>query len=149
MTEILFYHLTEQRPEDVLPGFLEKTLERGSKAAVQCGTEGFRDSLDESLWTFSETSFIGHSTDEGEFAAAQPVILTVASSNPNAADVRFLVDGAIPPDLTLYKRAVLLFDGHDEGQKADARESWTKLKAEGHDVTYWQQNADRRWEKRG
>jgi DNA polymerase III subunit chi len=149
MAEVFFYHLTESRLDEVLPGLLEKTVERGWKAIVQCGTEEFRDTLDEKLWTFSEASFIAHATDEHADASAQPVILTTQSANANNADVRFIVDGAVPPDLTAYTRAVLVFDGHDEGQKADARESWTKLKGEGHDVTYWQQNADRRWEKKG
>jgi DNA polymerase III subunit chi len=149
MTEVLFYHLTESRLDEVLPGLLEKTVERGWRAVVQCGTEEFRDALDEKLWTFSEASFVAHATDEHENADAQPVILTTQNSNPNSADVRFIVDGAVPPDLTPYRRAVLVFDGHDEGQKADARESWTKFKAGGHDVTYWQQNADRKWEKKG
>jgi DNA polymerase-3 subunit chi len=148
MAEVLLYHLTESRLGEVLPGLLEKTLERGWKAVVQCGTEGFRDALDEKLWTFSEASFVAHATDEHAGAEAQPVILTTQSSNPNNADVRFIVDGAVPPDLSSYRRAVLLFDGHDEGQKADARESWTRFKAAGHDVTYWQQNADRRWERK-
>jgi DNA polymerase III subunit chi len=149
MTEVLFYHLTESRLDEVLPGLLEKTLERGWRAVVQCGTEEFRDALDEKLWTFSEASFIAHATDEHKNADAQPVILTTQSSNANSADVRFIVDGAVSPDLSAYRRAVLVFDGYDEGQKADARESWTKFKAEGHEVTYWQQNADRKWEKKG
>jgi DNA polymerase III subunit chi len=149
MTEVLFYHLTESRLDEVLPGLLEKTVERGWKAVVQCGTEEFRDALDEKLWTFSEASFIAHATDEHSEAAAQPVILTTQSFNANSADVRFIVDGAVPPDLSPYRRAVLVFDGHDEGQKSDARESWTKFKDEGHEVTYWQQNSDRKWEKKG
>jgi DNA polymerase III subunit chi len=149
MAEVFFYHLTESRLDEVLPELLEKSLERGWKAVVQCGTEGFRDALDEKLWTFSEASFVAHATDEHENAAAQPVILTTQSANPNGADVRFIVDGAVPPDPSPYRRAVLVFDGHDEGQKTDARESWTKFKSEGHDVTYWQQNAERRWEKKG
>jgi DNA polymerase III subunit chi len=149
MTEVLFYHLTESRLDEVLPGLLEKTVERGWKAVVQCGTEEFRDALDEKLWTFSEASFIAHTTDEHENASVQPVLLTTRSANANSADVRFIVDGAVPPDLSSYRRAVLVFDGHDEDQKSDARESWTKFKSEGHDVTYWQQNTDRKWEKKG
>jgi DNA polymerase III subunit chi len=149
MTEVLFYHLTESRLDEVLPGLLEKTLERGWKAVVQCGTEEFRDALDEKLWTFSEASFVAHATDDNEQSCEQPVLLTTQAANANSADVRFIVDGAVPPDLSPYRRAVLVFDGHDEQQKADARESWTRFKAEGHDVRYWQQSADRKWEEKG
>ncbi len=149
MAEILFYHLTESRLEDVLPGLLEKTVERGWKAVVQCGTEAWRDEFDEKLWTYSDVSFIGHATDESENASDQPVILMTGAGNPNGATVRFIVDGAVPPDLSSYTRAILMFDGHDEGQKEDARASWKQFKSDGHNVTYWQQNADRKWEKKG
>ena len=37
MTEVLFYHLEQQPLERVLPSLLERTLERGWRAVVQCG----------------------------------------------------------------------------------------------------------------
>ena len=37
MTEVLFYHLERQPLERVLPNLLERTLERGWRAVVQCG----------------------------------------------------------------------------------------------------------------
>ena len=46
------------------------------------------------------------------------------------------------------KRTVFLFDGHDEGQLAQARGQWKSLKAAGHQVTYWQQTEGRRWERK-
>jgi DNA polymerase-3 subunit chi len=54
----------------------------------------------------------------------------------------------VPPDLTAYRRGVYLFDGHDADALAQARERWKAEKAAGHDVTYWQQAASGRWEKR-
>jgi DNA polymerase III subunit chi len=47
-----------------------------------------------------------------------------------------------------YDRGVIMFDGHDEDQLAAARAQWTALKAAGHEVTYWQQGPDRRWQKK-
>jgi DNA polymerase III subunit chi len=149
MTEVLFYHLSDSRLENVLPGLLEKTVERGWRAVVQCGTESTRDALDQLLWTWSETSFIGHATDEAGAAKHQPVLLTTTPENSNGSTVRFVVDRAVPPDLKEYQRVVLIFDGHDEGQIEDARASWKQMKSAGHAVTYWQQNDDGRWEKKG
>jgi DNA polymerase III subunit chi len=149
VTEVLFYHFTDSRLEDVLPGLVEKTVERGWRAIVQCGTEATRDALDELLWTWSETSFIGHGTDEAGDADNQPVLLTTKPDNPNSATVRFIVDRAVPPDVSAYKRAVVIFDGHDDSQIEDARASWKQMKAAGHDVTYWQQNDQRKWERKG
>lgn len=148
MTEILFYHLTESTLEDSLPALLEKSLERGWQAVVQTGTAERRDALDAHLWTYRDDTFLAHGTGNDGFQQDQPVFLTSGDENPNRADIRFLVDGAAPPDLTGYKRAVFMFDGHDELQLAGARDHWRATRGAGHDVTYWQQTPERRWERK-
>lgn len=148
MAEVLFYHLTESTLEDALPGLLERSLQRGWKAVVQTGSEERRDSLDAHLWTFRDDSFLAHGSDREPHASDQPVVLTTGGGNPNSAEIRFLVDGASPPDIGPYQRAVFLFDGHDAAQLEGAREHWKTMKAAGHTVTYWQQTADRRWERK-
>ena len=148
MTEVLFYHLEHQPLERVLPSLVEKTLERGWRAVVQAGTEERRDALDAHLWTFRDDSFLAHGTEREPHAAEQPVLITTTDANPNGARIRFLVDGATPPDLSAYDRAVFLFDGHDAEQVAAAREHWKAMKSGGHEVTYWQQTPDRRWERK-
>lgn len=148
MAEVLFYHLTESTLEDALPGLLERSLQRGWKAVVQTGSEERRDALDAHLWTFRDDSFLAHGSDREPHAADQPVVLTVGEANPNSAEIRFLVDGASPPDIGAYQRAVFLFDGHDAAQLEGARAHWKTMKAGGHAVTYWQQTPDRRWERK-
>lgn len=148
MAEVLFYHLTESTLEDALPGLLERSLQRGWKAVVQTGSEERRDALDAHLWSFRDDSFLAHGSDREPHAADQPVVLTTGDANPNAAEIRFLVDGASPPDIEPYQRAVFLFDGHDAAQLEGAREHWKTMKAGGHAVTYWQQTPDRRWERK-
>ena len=148
MSEVLFYHLTESTLQDALPGLLERSLGRGWRAVVQTGTEERRDALDAHLWSFRDDSFLAHGTDRDPHAAEQPVLLTTTDDNPNGAQIRFLVDGAVPPDLSPYERAVFLFDGHDAVQVEAAREHWKAVKAGGHAVTYWQQTPDRRWERK-
>ena len=149
MAEILFYQLTESTLEDALPGLLEKTLQRGWRAVVQSGSDERRDVLDAHLWTYRDDSFLAHGRDQEPFASDQPIILTSAATNPNGAVVRFLVDGAEPPaDLGDYQRIVFMFDGHDAAQIEAARGHWKTSKAGGHEATYWQQSADRRWERK-
>ena len=100
---------------------------------MQTGTEERRDVLDAHLWTFRDDSFLAHATDREAHSADQPVLLTTAAGNPNAADIRFIVDGAEPPELDGYKRAVFLFDGHDQAQ-VEARASAVEA-AEGGRTT--------------
>ena len=148
MADILFYHLTESTLEDALPALLEKSLERGWRVVVQTGSEERRDALDAHLWTYRADSFLAHGLESDLLAADQPVVLTTGDGNGNAAQVRFLVDGAAPPALEPYERAIFMFDGHDQAQLDAARGNWRDMKAAGHAVTYWQQTDGRRWEKK-
>lgn len=148
MTEVLFYHLTESKLEDALPPLLDKSIERGWRVAVQMSDPSRRDAFDALLWTFREDSFLPHGSDAGDDCERQPVLLTVSPENPNGATVRFFVDGAEPSAIDIYERVVFMFDGYDQAELAGAREQWKRLKGEGHQLTYWQQTSEGRWEKK-
>jgi DNA polymerase-3 subunit chi len=149
MTEVLFYHLERQTLEAVLPGLLERCIERKWRVVVQAGSEERVAALDTHLWTYRDESFLPHGTKRDGALAAQPVWLTVADDNPNAATVRFLVDGAPLPALDGYERVVCIFDGNDAAALDDARSAWRAVKAQGADATYWRQGEDGRWQKQG
>jgi len=148
MPEVLFYQLDKQPLEAALPDLLAKCVQREWKAVVQAGTEERVDTLDAHLWTFRDDSFLPHGTRKDGNAAAQPVWLTAGSDNPNAAPVRFLVDGAEPEALAGHDRFVFVFDGKDPSALDRARAAWKTARAEGHTVTYWQQAANGRWEQK-
>ena len=145
MTDILFYHLERRPLEAVLPALLEKSLERGWRCVVECGSAERRDALDAHLWTYSEASFLPHGTDAQPQPERQPVLIATSDANPNGATVRFLVDGVALPDPAPYERLVYLFDGRDDEQVAAARERWKEAKALGAALTYWQQDENGRW----
>lgn len=148
MTEVLFYHLTESKLEDALPALLEKSVERGWRVVVQTSEDVRRDFLDAHLWTYRDDSFLPHGTDAAPMPDAQPVLLTATLENPNAATVRFIVDGAEPPPLEPYERVVFMFDGYDQIQLEGARAQWKRLKGEGLSLAYWQQSEEGRWVKK-
>jgi DNA polymerase-3 subunit chi len=137
----------------VLPGLLERALQRGWRAVVQGASEERIAALDEHLWTYSDESFLPHGSAREGDPETQPVFLTTGFENPNGARVRFLIEGAeIAPVLERnesYDRLMLLFDGNDTEALAAARAQWADLKARGHARSYWQQSTDGRWEKRG
>ncbi|MEQ1578622.1 MAG: DNA polymerase III subunit chi [Hyphomicrobium sp.] len=147
-TEVLFYHLERQPLEKVLPGLLERTVQRGWRAVVQSGTDERLDALDLTLWTYSDDSFLAHGTLRDGFTSDQPIYLTTGSDTPNGAKVRFFVDGASAGDLSDLVRAVFLFDGNDDEATALARVQWKAAKAAQYACTYWQQTPEGRWEKK-
>ncbi len=150
MTEILFYHLKGQTPEQVLPALLAKSLERGWRVVVQASSDERVEALDAHLWTWRDDAFLPHGTWRDAEASEHPIVLTINDENPNGATVRFLVDGAhIVGDGAGYERIVLLFDGEDPEAVDAARARWSEAKALGADVTYWQADGQGRWRRQG
>jgi DNA polymerase III subunit chi len=148
MTEILFYHLKGQTPEQVLPALLQKSLDRGWRVVVQASSEERVEALDAHLWTWRDDSFLPHGTWREAEAAQQPILLTVHDHNPNGAVVRFLVDGALmPEDASAYQRVVLLFDGGDPDAVDAARARWSEAKSAGLEVTYWRADEKGGWKR--
>ncbi len=148
MAELLFYHLTRRRLEQVLPELLEKTLQRGWKAVVKGGSEERIQQLNGDLWTYGRASFLPHGVKADGFADKQPVYLTTEDERPNNADVLFLVDGADAADVSAYARVCDLFDGNDEDAVQAARQRWKRAKDAGHTLTYWQQSETGGWVKK-
>ncbi len=149
MTEILFYHLQRAPLERVLPDLLEKTLERGWRAVVQAGSEERVAALDSHLWTYRDESFLPHGTSGQDHVERQPIVLTASPANPNGATVRFMVDGAETEGYSDYDRVVYLFDGNDPDATEQARSRWKVIsKSQEHELTYWQQNENGRWQKK-
>jgi DNA polymerase-3 subunit chi len=150
MTETLFYHLERRSLEEILPGLVEKSLQRGWRAAIRTDSSERSDALDTLLWTYDDQSFLPHAQlGDGE-PAGQPVLITVEEGNPNSANIVFYVGGAMPGDWTTLNdlaRVVLLFDGRDEAALAAARAAWKDAKAGGHDVTYWKETPSGKFEK--
>jgi DNA polymerase-3 subunit chi len=151
MTETLFYHLERRSLDDVLPGLLEKTLERGWRAVIRTESSERADAIDNLLWIYNDQTFLAHAQSGDGNPARQPVLITVEDENPNGANVLFCVGGATPDwdavgDLT---RVVLMFDGRDEAMLGTARAAWKDAKAAGHDVTYWKESPSGKFEKQG
>src|SRR3954470_23443859 len=149
MTEVLFYHLERRPLEAVLPTLIEKSLGRGWRAVVQATSAERLAALCDHLLTLSGESCLAHATDKEPDAADQPVVLTLAQSNPNRAAIRFLVEGApLPAEASGYERLAVVFARNDEEALAAAGGHWKAVKAAGHEATYWQQDPRGRWEKK-
>jgi DNA polymerase-3 subunit chi len=150
MSEALFYHLERRALEDVLPGLVEKSLQRGWRALVRTDSAERSDALDTLLWTYDDQSFLPHAqTGDGD-STRQPVLISVEDANLNRAEIIFYVGGALPTDWAELKdlaRVVLLFDGRDGEMLAGARTAWKDARAAGHDVTYWKESPSGKFEK--
>ena len=147
-TEIWFYHLERAPLERVLPELLEKTLAKGWRAQVRVGNQEQLDALNTLLWTYRPDSFLPHGSAKDGNEPDQPISLTLDDSNINKANALFLVDGALPGDVSDFERCISIFDGNDDEALQGARDFWKHAKGQGRAVTYWQQSERGKWEKK-
>lgn len=146
MTEILFYHLERTGLDSVLPGLLEKCLERHWQVTVRCGAPEVLQPLDNHLWTYKDDSFLPHGIEAEE---GQPITLTAEIENEPNSDVLFLVEGADaqPENLGGLTRCIAIFDGAKEEHLQKARALWKSFKDAEMPATYWKQSPEGRWVK--
>ena len=147
MTEVRFYHLTRTSLEKALPQLLERALERDWRAVVIAGSHARVEQLNQHLWTYDDKGFLPHGSANDGYAEQQPIWLTAADENPNAAHVAFLVDGATTDRLEAFGLIAEMFDGNDPEAVQAARQRWKAYRQAGHDLTYWQQDERGRWKK--
>ncbi len=145
--EVWFFHLERTGLDQALPKLLEKTLARGWRALVRCAGRDRLEHLDGWLWSYRDDSFLPHGSADSPEAERQPVLLTTAADNVNAAQAVFLIDGADPPALEACERCIVVFDGRDTAALAGARERWREIKAQGWPASYWRQSEEGAWRK--
>ncbi len=148
-TEVYFYHLERRSLEQTCCRRCS-SCRSSAAGAPWCRRRARSESKRSNtlLWTYREESFLPHGTARDGHASAHPIYLTAGDDNPNAAQVRFLVDGATLADASPYARVAYVFDGRDAEAVARARAEWQAAKARGDAVSYWQQDADGRWQQK-
>jgi DNA polymerase-3 subunit chi len=142
MGEAYFYHLTRQPLEVTLRVLLEKSLAQPWRVAVRGRTDALLDRLDEALWLGD--GFLPHGRAGGPHDADQPVLLTTGQAG-NAPECLVSVEGAEvrADEVASLARAMILFDGHDDGAKETARAQWRSLTGAGIAAKYWSEESGR------
>ncbi len=146
--EISFYHMTKSPLEKSLPKLLEKIYGAGLRAVVISDTQERVDQLNALLWTYSSAAFLPHGTAKEGFQEDQPIWLTTESENPNNSSILVVTHGQRVKAEGSFKRVLDLFDGNDETQLKLARQRWKDYQQQGHNLTYWQQDAQGSWIKK-
>ena len=130
---------------------VEKAVARGWRVVIQTTDEARQKAIDDLLWTYAAESFLPHGLARDVDAARQPILVATDAANPNAAAMRMYVEGAevdLDPASAAYERVILMFDGRNEVDLDAARRQWSRLKASGFSLAYWQQGEQGGWQKR-
>lgn len=150
MTEIRFYHMERSQLENTLPMLLTKALERNHRILIKTPNPQQSKKLNDWLWTFDANSFLPHGMAADDFAQEQPILISDSENDntPNAADVLILTEGQVADNLKDFALVCEMLDGRDPSQVEAARTRWKSYKNQEFEVTYWQQSAEGRWEKK-
>lgn len=146
--EYWFYHITRGTLEGVLPALLEKTLEREWTAKLICDDKGRAEALDEFLWTYRDDSFLPHSREDMPGADQAPIRIAVNGQGSAPAHLHFSIGGAEPDIGDLTQRCIIMIEDSDPIGRDKARSIWARLKEQGVEVTYYQQDDGGKWVKR-
>jgi DNA polymerase-3 subunit chi len=129
----------------VLPSLVERALSRDWRVLIRAESDERVEALSNLLWTYSEESFLPHGTKLDGNPSEHPVWITSDNYSPNSAQVLMAIGGVPVENASAFTRVVIMFSGDDEEAVAAARDRWKRAKAEGHDVSYWQQDDTGRW----
>ena len=146
MTDVWFYHLEKQPLEHVLPRIVAKAIERGLPLVIETPSQDHITKISDMLWAAEDVAFLPHGFEGDGQDEMQPVWLTSGSENPNDSKMRIYTHGAIPSDISMLSRAMLMFDGNDQQALDSARAEWKRHKADGHSVSYWRQDESGKWQ---
>ena len=147
MGAAIFYHLTRQPLEAVLPVLLGRARDAGWRVVVRGTSKDRIEWLDEKLWLGPEDGFLPHGVDGGEFDADQPILLTTKRGAENGAQCLMSIDGAdvLADEIEKLERVCILFDGNDPTSLDHARGQWKTLSEAGCKAQYWSQDSGK-WE---
>jgi len=143
VSEVAFYHCTKAPAETVALRLAARAHESGARLLIVAAPETL-EALDARLWTDDPASFLPHGRVDAQ-AADQPILLAETPDPLNGASLLLLVSHPLPA-VRPFQRTLHLFD-HDTPAHTRAREEWKSLPPDQR--TYWQQDAQGRWQKKG
>ncbi len=155
-TPIAFYHTVGETPaslDSVLPPLLEKALKGTNRILLIAPTPARQQRLDETLWSYSETSFLPHGKPDDGKPELQPVLIVTpeddfASYLTDRIPVLLAGAESALPSLTASgaSRILYLFSASTADVER-GRTLFKQLKGQGHPMSYHQQTATG-WEKK-
>lgn len=148
MSEIRFYHLQKQTLDQALPLILEKAYQGNHKIVVRLADQKEVERMNIHLWTYAPNKFLPHGCSKDRQSENQPIWLTHKEENPNNATVLVLTQGVQENNIGDYDLCCEMLDGRDETAVNSARNRWKDYKESGHDITYWCQSEQGKWEKK-
>jgi DNA polymerase-3 subunit chi len=144
MAIISFYQAQLGNQEKAACQLLEKCYKGDYKVLVRLSNEELQESLNKSLWTFAQKSFIPHGSKNDPDPKSQPIYITAGRENPNSFKVLMLV-GTMDGVFDEFERVFIVFDGSDAALMSHINGARIKLQIASNQVSYYKQDAKGGW----
>lgn len=137
---VMFYHLTQSRPQGTLLAILPRALQAQWRVLIRADAPVLAD-LDEKLWGGAGETFLPHGLAGGAHDADQPILL---GNVPSADFDALALVGAAPCDMAEAQRlhrVWVLFDGNSAPELTAARALWRHVAEAGLHAQYWSEQS--------
>ena len=110
MSEIFFYKLKNSSSEIFLTSLIERSLENNWNSVVLLDNIERMEEINDFLWSYKDTSFLPHGSQNDKNSELHTVYLTCEEENPNDSDVIFSIDGLLIKNLNSWQRCIFIFN---------------------------------------
>lgn len=114
------------------------------RVLVKTNTTDAQESINNTLWTFAQKSFIPHGSVLDPNPDLQPIYITTGSENPIKANVLVLV-GTLDGIYDSFERVFVMLGGEDESLLVAAKAAYHKLNIPSNILKYYVQNDKGGW----
>ena len=110
MSEIFFYKLKNSSSEIFLSNLIEKSIENNWNSVVLLDNIERMEEINDFLWSYKDTSFLPHGSQNDKNSELHRVYLTCEEENPNDSDVIFSIDGLLIKNINSWQRCIYIFN---------------------------------------
>jgi len=110
LSEIFFYKLKNSSSEIFLTSLIEKSIENNWNSVVLLDNIERMEEINDFLWSYKDTSFLPHGSQNDKNSELHRVYLTCEEENPNDSDVIFSIDGLLIKNINSWQRCIYIFN---------------------------------------
>ena len=110
MSEIFFYKLKNSSSEIFLTSLIERSLENNWNSVVLLDNIERMEEINDFLWSYKDTSFLTHGSQNDKNSELHRVYLTCEEENPNDSNVIFSIDGLLIKNINSWQRCIYIFN---------------------------------------
>ena len=145
MSEIFFYKLKNSSSEIFLASLIEKSIENKWNSVVLLDNIERMEEINDFLWSYKDTSFLPHGSQNDKNSELHRVYLTCEEENPNDSDVIFSIDGLLIKNINSWQRCIYIFN--EQNLKVVDQLNFYKksIDQSQHFIKSFEQNTNGKW----